>query len=76
MKSRESTGEAFLGCAISFATLIGVFPMWVYVIRSILVRGDATDFEWFVFYAYVVGHAVMCMAQMAFRLLVAEIPKN
>lgn len=70
--NKETKGMALVGCAVTVATLCLLFPAWVYVMRSILVRGGATDFEWFVFYGYIAGHVAMNLFASGIRVLTAD----
>lgn len=50
--------KSLFGMMVALPTLFILFPAWIYVMRSVLIRGDATDLEWVVFYGYCAGHAI------------------
>jgi hypothetical protein len=65
----EKQAKVAVGCTVCILALIFAFPMWVYVIRSVLLRGGATDFEWFVFYAYCAAHVGLGIIGCIFKAI-------
>jgi len=69
--SKEAKGVlAFISIITLFIQVIAIFPAWVYVMRSVLIRGEATDLEWIVFYGYCAANVFMACVSTFLRAFI------
>ncbi len=66
-EQKEDPGT--VGCSMALWGLFVLGPIWWYILYRLMVRTDASDFDWWLFYAYVPSHIVGIVLTQVYRVV-------